>query len=266
MAENKKEKEVAAAGMEPVKSRREKFREGFSSRHPDVDINDEEAYYGALDDEYNQREEEIGKYRSDNEKLNNMFMENPHAAYFMNDLIDGKEQLGVALMRQFGDTFRDAVDDPTEENVKAFADALDEHAAKIKENDALQAEFEQNADASEATIEAWAKEHNANGEQIDAMREFINNQFASLLSGVITKELLDFAYKGLNYDNDVAAAAESGAAQGRNEKIRETMRRGKGDGMPVIQGGSKQSPAKKTDFLQGVGRTDPWKSARREKY
>lgn len=266
MAEKKEQQEMGAAGAAPAKSRREKFREGFSSRHPDVNIDDEEAYYGALDDEYNQREEEIGKYRSDNEKLNNMFMENPHAAYFMNDLIDGKEQLGVALMRQFGETFRDAVTDPTEENVKAFADALDEHAAKIKENEALQAEFEQNADASEATIEAWAVEHKASGEQIDAMREFINNQFASLLSGVITKELLDFAFKGLNYDKDVVAAAESGAAQGRNEKIQEKMRKAKGDGMPMIQGGAKQTPVAKDRFLQDTAREDPWKTARREKY
>lgn len=249
------------------KSRRDMFREGFASRHPDIDMNDEEAYYGALDDEYNAREEELGRHRDNNKKLNKMFMENPNAAYFMNDLIDGKEQMGVALMRQFGETFKEAVDDPTEANVKAFADALDAHAAKIKEDERLQDEFEKNADASEATIEDWAAAHNATPEQIDAVREFINQQFSNLIVGKISPELLDFAYKGLNYDNDVAAAEENGAAQGRNERIQEKLRKGKGDGVPSIQGGAKaKSGVKKDGFLANAGAEDPWVKAKREKY
>ena len=85
-------------------------------------------------------------------------------AYFMNDLLDGKKQMGVALMEHFGDLFKEAVNDPTPENVKAFADALDEHAKQIKKNDELQAQFEQNVDASETTIEDWAQQHNATPE------------------------------------------------------------------------------------------------------
>ena len=109
--------------QEQRKSRRDTFRERFATRHPDVNMDDEEAYYAALDDEYNSRDEELNRYRADNEKLNNMFLENPNAAYFMNDLLDGKKQMGVALMEHFGDLFKEAVNDPTPENVKAFADA-----------------------------------------------------------------------------------------------------------------------------------------------
>jgi len=232
------------------KSRRDTFREGFATRHPDVDMNDEEAYYGALGDEYAANEEELRRSRADNEKLNRMFMENPNAAYFMNDMLDGKEQMGVSLMRHFGETFKDAVEDPTEENVKAFADALDEHAARIKENDRLQAEFEGNVEASEQTIDGWAREHKATPEQVDAMRDFINKQFGNLLSGIITPQMLDFAFKGLNYDTDVVAAEASGAAKGRNERIQERLRKGKTDGVPVIQGGGKarQQPHAKSIF------------------
>lgn len=248
------------------KSRRDMFRESFASRHPDIDMDDEEAYYGVLDDEYNAREEELGKLRDNNRKLNEMFMQNPNAAYFMNDLLDGKEQMGVALMRQFGETFRNAVDDPTEENVKAFADALDEHAAKIKEDERLQDEFEKNCDESETAIESWAAAHNATPEQIDAVRDFINGQFANLIVGKISPELLDFAYKGLHYDTDVAAAEESGAAQGRRERIQEKLRKGKGDGVPNIQGGAKTKGAPKDTFLANAGNEDPWTKAKREKY
>lgn len=248
----KKENNGTAAQQpteQTAKSRRDTFREGFASRHPDIDMDDEEAYYGALDDEYNAQREELERDRKDNERLNAMFMENPNAAYFMNDLLDGKENVGVSLMRHFGQTFKDAVDDPTEENVKAFADALDEHAKKVKENDRLQREFEQNADYSESVIEQWAQAHKATPEQIDAMREFISGQFSKLLSGIITTEMLDFAYKGLNYDTDVAAAEENGAAKGRNERIQERMRKGSGDGVPLLQGGGKAGTSRRPSSI-----------------
>lgn len=195
-----------------------------------------------------------------------MFMENPEAAYLFNDILDGKEQLGVSLMRHFGQTFRDAVDDPTDENVKAFADAMDEHAAKIKENDKLQDEFEANADESAAVIEQWQKEKGLTPEQVEATRDFINEQFANLIVGKISPAMLEMAYKGLNYDKDVAAAEENGAAQGRNEKIKEQLRKGKGDGMPMIQGGAKPKGLPQGTLLQQSGRKDPWASAKRLKY
>ena len=251
---------------EQRKSRRDTFRENFSTRHPDVNMDDEEAYYAALDDEYNSRDEELNRYRANNEKLNNMFLENPQAAYFMNDLLDGKKQMGVALMEHFGDLFKDAVNDPTAENVKAFADALDEHAKRIKENDELQAQFERNVDNSETTIENWQSAHNATPEQVDAMREFINTQFGNLVAGIITPEMLDFAYKGLNYDKDVAAAEESGQAAGRTQRIKEKVKKGKGDGMPMIPGGGQARTQQRDGFLANATRSDPWESAKREKY
>ena len=218
---------------EQRKSRRDTFRENFATRHPDVNMDDEEAYYAALDDEMNSRDEELNHYRTDNEKLNNMFLENPNAAYFMNDLLDGKKQMGVALMEHFGDLFKDAVNDPTAENIKAFADA---------------------------------KGHNATPEQVDAMREFINTQFGNLVAGIISPEMLDFAYKGLNYDKDVAAAEESGQAAGRTQRIKETVKKGKGDGMPMIAGGGQARTRPNDGFLANATRNDPWESAKREKY
>lgn len=265
MEDSKTKKDEAV--QEVTKSRRDAFRENFASRHPDVNMDDDEAYYAALDDEYNSREDELRANRESNEKLNNMFLENPNAAYFINDLLEGKKQMGVALVEQFGDLFKDAIDDPSPENVKAFADALDAHAEQIKKNDELQAQFEQNVDASETTIEAWSAQHNVTPEQLDAIREFINLQFGNLITGIISPEMLDFAFKGLNYDKDVAAAEETGAAAGRNQRIQEKIRKGKGDGLPMIAGGRRQVQERKKDgFLARVMQEDPWSKAKRERY
>lgn len=261
-----KQKKEHMAKENESKSRRDTFRENFASRHPDVNMEDEEAYYGALDDEYSSREAELRRYREDNDKLNNLFLENPNAAYFMNDLLDGKEQMGVSLMRQFGELFKDAFEDPTPENVKAFADALDEHAARVKENEKLQAQYEQNYATSRETIDKWVAERGLTPEQDDAVMDYLKRQFTNQLVGIITPEMLDFAYKGLNYDKDVTAAEEIGAAAGRNQRIDEKLRKGKGDGLPRIAGGGRAQVKPKDGFLRGAMQDDPWESAKREKY
>lgn len=252
----RKEEEQASQEtvQQPTESRRDHFRNGFAGRHPDVNMDDEEAYYGALEDEYNNREEELKRHRADNERLNNMFMENPEAAYFMTDLIDGKTPLGETLIRRFGATFKDALDDPSEENVKAFAAALDDHAKRVKESERLQAEFEKNIDQSETNIEQWQATHKVSGEQIDAMREYLTSQFSNLLVGLVTPDMLDFAYKGMNYDTAVNAAEEQGQAAGRNERIQEKLRKGKSDGVPLIQGGGRASSRGRMGSIFDVAR------------
>lgn len=251
---------------EQKKSRRDSFRESFASRHPDIDMEDDEAYYGALDDEYNEREEQLKRYDEDNEKMNNMFAENPTAAYFVNDLMSGESNVAAALMRHFGSTFKEAIEDPTPENVTAFAQAMDEYAERIKENERLQEDFETNVDNSETVISDWAEQNNINAEQIDEIREYINKQFSNLVVGIITPEMLDFAAKGLNYDKDVATAEENGKVAGRNQRIKETMRKGKDDGVPAIIGGAKAGTTPRDEFLQNAYKKDPWEEAKREKY
>lgn len=249
-----------------AKSRRDTFRENFATRHPDVNMEDEEAYYGALDDEYNSREEELARNRESNEKLNNMFLENPNAAYFMADLLDGKKPMGVALMEQFGPLFKEAVNDPSPENVKAFGDALQAHADKMKKEEEMQAQYEANYDASQQVIEDWSKANNVTPEQRKAVQDYITNEFANLLSGLITPEMLDFALKGINHDADVAAAEEQGTARGRNQRIDEQLRKGRGDGMPMIAGGGGARERQGSDFLAQAQQIDPWSKAKREKY
>jgi len=233
MGENE-EKKIEQAQEPPKKGKRDGFRERFAKGHPDVNMDDEEAYYDAVGKDY----DELDDLRSSNDKLNNMFLESPQSAYFMNDLLDGKN-IGESLIRHFGKTFKDAIDDPSEENVKAFAEALDAHAEKIKEGERLEEEFEKNLEASQKLVEDWGKQHKATPEQQDAVRDFIIQQFQGLIQGKVTPELLDFAWKGMNYDKDVAAAEENGTAAGKNAKIKEQLRKSKSDGIPNIQGGAK---------------------------
>ena len=242
--DNNKEKEVK-------KSRRDSFRENFKSRHPDVNMDDEESYYSALDDEYNSNQDELNRYRDSNKKLNEMFMENPQAAYFMNDLLDGKKKMGVALIEHFGSLFKDAVNDPSPENVKEFADALDEHAKRIKKNDELQAAFESNIDKSEATIEEWASKNNMKPEQIDAVRDYINQQFGN--------------HQGRG-EGEAPPAGGTGMAEGRKQRIKEKLRKGKSDGMPVMPGGGQARERPQDTFLANTNTEDPWAKAKREKF
>lgn len=248
------------------KSQKETFMEGFKGRNPDVNVDDEEAFYGGLQNEYDSREQQLARTRDLDEKMNKMFEENPTSAYFLNDLMSGNNTLAVSLLKNFGPVIKAALDDPTEENQKAFADAMEEYSKRIKETEEIQAQFEKNVEDSDKTIEEWCQQNNVNDEQLGKIKEFISTQFANYLSGITTTEMLDFALRGINYEKDVTAAEQNGRAAGRTERIKETMRKGKGDGMPMMAGGGKAGEKPNDNFLASAQQEDPWAKAKRVKY
>ena len=254
------------------KGRRDTFLDGLKQRRADagadeIDWEDPEARYGAIEDEYNANQEELTRHRENNAKLNNMFAENPNSAYFMNDLING-ENAAVTLTRNFGDVFQDAILDPTEENVKALADAMDEYRKRLKQSEEAEMEFQQNAAQSRSDIDAWKQQNNLSDDQVSQAMDFIDEQFQNLLVGKTTPELLDFALKAQNFDSAVAEATEEGRKEGRGEQLTEQLKKPtNGDGMPAASGTAPADAMPQQDnFLRGARKKDPWADAKRSKY
>lgn len=261
------EEEMKAMEQEtPKKSNRDVFWAGFAERHPDTDMQDREARYAVLQQEYADRDEELSRYRDSNNKLNEMFKENPESAYFLNSMADPNEKMGVTLLRYFGPLFKAAIEDPTPENQEAFTNALEEHAERLKEDERLQEEFDNNITESEAVISEWADRKGLNEDELNGVRDCITKMFTDYLQGKVTTDILDAAYKSINYENDVNKARKEGEVQGRNEQITEKLRKTEGDGIPAIVGGGRANTKPKDDFLKAASRPDPWASAKYEKY
>ena len=117
----KKEMNNTAAEEAPMPSGRDKFRERFGKRVPEVNADDEEAYYGALNGEFDRMEASDNAQR----ELGEVLARDPRSAGFLMRLKSGGNPMEY-LIEQYGDDFRDALND--EEKAKELAAAFAKHA------------------------------------------------------------------------------------------------------------------------------------------
>lgn len=242
-AENGSEMQDQGAGAPAEKSRWDSYMDEFSQRNPDVDMTDDEARHNRYLDERDADKKQLKQYEDDYAKVNDMMYQNPNSADFLDALYGGKsaKDMAKSLIRTFGQTLKDALDDPSDENVEAFAEAWEQNANEIKQNDAWQKEWQQNDEASQQTLAQWAADNGKTPEQMDAIKDKFAEILANYGAGIITTEMLDMVDKGMNYDGAVAQATEKGRTEGKAANAKEKIRRSKGDGMPII-GGTAQAP------------------------
>lgn len=223
------------------KSARDTYREGFAEEFPDVDMDDEEAFYSQLSKNRDSRRQ-IQKDFSD---FNNMMYENPNAGYFMNDLLSGKDynDLTASFLTNFGDVFKNALNNPSKENVKRFADALQKNAKQIKDDEEFLEQWTANDEATQEVLAQYKDEKGLDDAGVEAIKDKIANFVAKFASGIIDREMLDVVEKLDNYDADMANAEKRGVAQGRSQRVRENIRESQGDGIPLMQGGRSNAGA-----------------------
>ena len=85
----------------PVISRRDQQLERLRKRYPEKQFEDDEAIFGQISDDYDQFEQENSAMKEREKSLSNMFRENPQAAFFLNDMREGKDPV-MSLVRRLG--------------------------------------------------------------------------------------------------------------------------------------------------------------------
>lgn len=225
------------------KSRWDSYMDEFQQRNPDVDMADDEARHNRYLDERDADKAKLKQYDDDYSKVNEMMYQQPNSADFLDKLYGGatSKELAKSLIQTYGKTFKDAIDDPTEENLEAFAEAWDANAQKLKEDDEWKSQWQNNDEGSQQTIEQWAKDNDKTPEQVEAIKQKVINTMAELASGIMSSETLDMFDKAMNYDSSVAAAEAKGRTEGKTSQAKEKVRRSKGDGMPIL-GRTAQAP------------------------
>lgn len=216
------------------KSRRTALNERMLSKYPDLDLNDDEAVSGRISDDFDEYDRRIGEYKDREQSFVDMFNSDPRSAHFINNWRQGADPV-VELTRQFGDAFREALDDP--EKQEALAEANREYLARVAEAKDLEEQYNQNIDASIEEQGRFQEEHGLSDEQADEVMEFLMNIFKDAIVGKFSRESMEMALKAINHDEDVATAAEDAEVKGRNAKIDETLRkRNEGDGVAALDG------------------------------
>lgn len=251
----KKEELNQATEEAPVKSGRDTFRERFGQRFPDVNAEDEEAYYGALNGEFDRMEASDKAQR----ELGEVLARDPRSSGFLMVLKNGGNPMEY-LIEQYGDDFREALND--EVKAKEFAAAF----AKNVENRAKAEELKAQANANmEAMVEALdAAQADGSFADEDAMKAFEylyadGGLLDRILVNDIKKEDWMMLMKAAKYDdmvkeNEVAVAnaREEGEVAGRNANIDiQKKKQTKAKSIPgnVPSNGSVKTAPKKDKYL-----------------
>lgn len=239
----------------PAKTGRDTFRERFGKRFPDVNADDEEAYYGALNGEFDRMEASDKAQR----ELGEVLARDPRSAGFLMVLKSGGNPMEY-LIEQYGDDFRDALND--EEKSKELAAAFAKHAEKRAKSDELRAQADANMQAMVDALDAAQKDGSFADDDAVKAFEYLyadGGLLDRILVNDIKKEDWMMLMKAAKYDDmiaeneaKVAEAREEGEIAGRNANIDiQKKKKSQVKAMPsnVPSNGSVKPAQKKDDFL-----------------
>ncbi len=241
------------------KTRRQQFEERMQTRYPDMDLADEEAFYGRINDDYDDYENKVGELNKEMDSFSNLFTSDPRSARLMMDWRNG-EDVAVALVRMYGKDIADACNDPErqEEMAKANQEYM-EMAAKEKD---YEEQYQKNIDASLDEMVTLQEEMGLTDDQLDQAMGWLMSICKDAMLGKFSRETVMMAIKAQSYDTALADATHEAEVRGRNQKVTETLRKPRrSDGLAAL--GGKNSSGQKPDLpdfgaLNNVGAADIW--------
>ncbi len=240
----------SAEAAPPVDERpnRTAFSKRFSKRHSDIDFEDKEARYAAMNDDA----DSLGKYEESGQALSKMLDNNKWLAAMVLDSTR-KGMHPLEWMASQGIDIKAALED--EELGKKVAEQIANFQEKVAEQEKHSKELSDNLLKSrqamdklglsdEEAADLWGKVW---GVVEDAERGEISAD---------TWKLFSNAY---NYDSDIASARDEAAMKARNEKIENKVRSSATENIPpsLNSSGAGNKPAtpktkKKESFFDGI--------------
>lgn len=240
----------------PLKSKKDAFNERFSQRFPDVDSSNEDAYYDALGGEFDR----IDRSDKAQRELGELLTKDPRSAGFLMVLKDGGNPMEF-LIEQYGDDFRDALNDKAK--AKEFAAAFAKYTERKANEQALTEKADANLQAMLDELDAAQKDGSFGDEDATKAYDYLYGE-GGLLDRILTNEVRKddwlMLMKAANYDamladadNRVSEARTEGEITGRNANIDlQKRKREKATKMPSnvkSAGGSGMGEPKRDKFL-----------------
>jgi len=214
--------EAGAAAPAPAEGAKQSARDGFrsrvSQRYPELNMEDEDAYYGQMNSLMDENEEFENNSRRMRESMGKspLMVEMLYAARNQENfdpLVYFVEQ-GLDL-----DALRD---DPE------YAKAIGEARAKYLETQSKRKEIEQavetNMPSSMEAVNAKAAELGLSEEDTKAVLASMYEDMENLIKGIVDPEKFALCAKGRTHDADVESAREEGVASGLNTAVTDKLR------------------------------------------
>lgn len=204
---------------EEKKSNRDRFRERYAKRYPDVNMDDEEAYY----DRANSLMDEYEGYENNSRQMREQLAKSPAFAEMM-VAARGQEDFDpvVWMVQNRGLDLQALQDDP--DYAKKLADAHNSYLEKRAKQDDIEKQMEVNMPQSIEGIRAKAGEMGMTDEQAQEVVGRMYQVMDDLIVGKLDPSIFEMMAKGMNYNNAVATARAEGEAEGLSRKVDDKLR------------------------------------------
>lgn len=200
-------------------SNKERFRQRYAKRNPDLNMDDEEAYYGSI----NQLMDEYEGYEGNSKRMRESLSKSPAFAELM---VAARNQDDfdpvVWMVQNKGLDLKALADDP--DYSKRLADAHNAYLEKLAKQDEIERQMTENMPASVESVRAKASEMGLSDEQAEEVIGRMYQVMDDLILGRLDPLIFEMIAKGMNYNQDVEAAREEGVAEGISKKVTDKLR------------------------------------------
>lgn len=219
----------AVASSPPVDERpnRTAFSKRFAKRHSDIDFEDKEARYAAMNDDA----DTLGKYEESGQALSKMLDNNKWLAAMVLDSTR-KGMHPFEWMASQGIDIKAALED--EELGKKVADQITKYQEKVAEQEAHAKKLDDNLRKSSEALQKLGLSEDETNELFGKVWGVI----ADAEEGNISTDTWKLFMNAYNYDADIASARDEAAMQARNEKIQNKVRSSASENIPPSLGSS----------------------------
>lgn len=235
-----------AQPQEEDRPMRKAFSDRFAKRHKDIDFEDKEARYAAMNDDA----DVLSSYEESGRALSDAFDKNRWLAAMMMDLKDNPDMSPIEWMASQGIDIQTALDD--EETRKKVAQQIADFQEKKAQEEGHEQEVMANLRKSADAMEPLGLPED---ERIDLWDKFFKI-VSDAEDGLVSPETWKMFRNAQSYDDDVASAREEGAMNARNEKIQNNLRKSEPSIPPTLgTSGGNATPKKKKKsggFFEGI--------------
>lgn len=201
-------------------TKREAFRRRMAEREPNLNLDDEDAYYGYMDNMVT----EYDDYRTSSDAMRKNMDHSPALAeMFMAAREEESFDPVLWMVRNKGLDLDALRDDP--EYAEKVTEAHNEWLAKRAKADEINEQAAANMPKSIEAIQAKAAELGLTDEQADEIMGEIYQMGDNLILGIIPVNIFEMLAKGKTRDADVETAREEGIAEGLETKVTDKLRK-----------------------------------------
>ena len=200
-------------------TKKQAFRRRMAEREPKLNLDDEDAYYGYMDNMVTEYDE----YRTSSDAMRKNMDHSPAMAeMFMAARSEENFDPVLWMIRNKGLDLDALRDDP--EYAEKITEAHNEWLAKRAKADEINEQAAVNMPKSIEAIQAKAAEMGLTDEQADEIVGEIYQMGNDLTLGIIPVNIFEMLAKGKTRDADVEMAREEGVAEGLNTKVTDKLR------------------------------------------